>query len=255
MVARWAFLLAVTALGACRIHFDPVEEAAGDATLADTAADMAVDTLVLPPTSVTFEDNALSTANATVYTFTNIAFGPASVDRLLVLAVLSNSPNDITSITIGATTATRAVMYNPAGDSAVSAIYYAPFPTGTTGTVVVNVSAGGATRCAIGVYRVEYRLQTAPTSVSGTTSWVGASSVQVPRLADGVGIWMGQRDGTTAFTPTIDNIAPVSDGAGLFGSANFYWTYGSVTPTTDGMSSYAADFGADNGIVIAAYFR
>lgn len=108
---------------------------------------------------------------------------------------------------------------------------------------------------AIAVYRVLSRLQMAPTSVSGTTSWVGASSMQVPRLADGVGIWMGQRDGTTAFTPTIDGVPPVADASGLFASANFYWTYGSVTPTTDGTSEYAADFGADNGIVIAAYFR
>ena len=76
------------------------------------------------------------------------------------------------------------------------------------------------------------------------------------RIGNGVGIWIGQRDNNNAaFALTLDGVTPPADASGTFSSANFYWQYGRTSPLTDGTSTYAANFGANTGAVIAAYFR
>jgi hypothetical protein len=247
--------LALVMLTGCRLWFDPL--APIDATEADSALidGPPIDAVPLPTTVVDFTDSVLSTNNNSVYTFMGMNVGGAAANRLVVVSVLSNSPIDITSVVVSGTPFTRAVMYDPAGASAVVAIYYAVFPTGATADVVVTV-AGGASRCAVGLYRVLFQGTPVPTAVTTATDWLGASQVTVSRPAHGAGIWMAQRiNNNSAFSVTLDGAPALADANGTFGAANFNWQYGNTKPTVDGISTYAADFGADRGLVIAAYFR
>jgi len=247
-------------LAGCRIYFDPLvpDDAGGDGVVTgDTVLiDAMTDAPPPPPTQVSFVDSAASTNNTIVYAFNDMAIGAAAANRLIVVTVASNSPIDIVSVVVGPATATRAVKYPMAGPSGVSAIYYALVPIGVTANVVVTVSGGGASRCAVGLYRVMFESQSTPTAVTAATGWTGASSTDVARVGNGVGIWMGQRDNNNAaFALTLDGATPPADASGTFSSANFYWQYGSTTPATGGTSTYAANFGANSGAVIAAYFR
>ena len=236
----------------CRLRFDPSSTQDGGVDGGVSADTAPVDSAPLAPTTVMLTDSAASTNNSAVYTFNAMSIGAAAPNRLVVVAALSNSPVDVSGITVGGLAATRLIVYSQGG---ISAIYSALVPLGTTADIAVSL-ANGASRCAIGVYSVLYQGGVTPTAMTSPVGWTGSSSTTVARLADGAGIWIGQRDNNnSAFTLTLDGVAPPADAAGTFSSANFYWQYGHTTPVADGTSTYAVDFGANTGAVIAAYFR
>lgn len=100
------------------------------------------------PVSFTNTDNRSSATNASTYTFTSVAFGTTDVTREIFIIVNNgnNANAGISSVTIGGITAT---IHGSTRYGLVSAVV----PAGTTGTVVVNLTAT-TDQITISVFRV-----------------------------------------------------------------------------------------------------
>lgn len=89
-------------------------------------------------------------AGRTSWTFGAVALGPASSDRVIIVAIAARSTPPIASVTIGGVTATIDVQN---GTDVNTAIARAAVPTGETGDIVVTAGNTG-NNCSIGAYAV-----------------------------------------------------------------------------------------------------
>ncbi len=86
-----------------------------------------------------FTDNAVSTADTSIYTFAGINFSIADEQRVMVVATGgrgAGAPKGVNNLTIGGVNATLGFRADEGGSSVE--IWYAEVPTGTSGTIIVN---------------------------------------------------------------------------------------------------------------------
>jgi hypothetical protein len=132
-----------------------------------------------PPPAVAFEgvNNVIDKGNS--HTHSGLSFGSAKSDRLLI-ATLTYDANNIAglgSVTIGGVPATRLVkrLYNQSAGATLtpsSEIWAASVPTGTSGSVVLNVNtSGNPWTSSVAIY--------AATGLRGTTPTATMSSDDV----------------------------------------------------------------------------
>lgn len=121
-----------------------------------------------------------SAANASSYTFTNTAIGVADATRYVVVCVavgsglLFNRP--ISGVTIGGSAAT---IHRQDGDPTIgvarSGIVGLAVSGGTTATIVVSVSGGTASNCAISTYALYNLRSTTPFATNGADDPLASS--------------------------------------------------------------------------------
>lgn len=141
--------------------------------------------------SISYQTSSGSTANASSYTFSSLAFGPASPARHVIVAISAADDGGatitFTSVTIGGVSAT-AVSGASSGTSRKIALYIAAVPTGATGDVSFGTTVG-CERAGVSVWAA-YNLTSATATDTAATS--GASSdVSVDMQTGDVGVAAG----------------------------------------------------------------
>jgi hypothetical protein len=93
--------------------------------------------------TATFLQSAVSTANASAYTFSSQNIGADSAGRVVVVGVspFNTTAGTITSVTIGGVSATEISVGSSSAGAIENCGIFAAEVTGTTATIVVNTSA------------------------------------------------------------------------------------------------------------------
>lgn len=162
-----------------------------------------------PPPVMTWIGATADTSSGTSFTFTNHAIGTAASDRLVVVGITSRDDDfgnnvTISSVTIGGNGAT---VHATTNSHAVAGVASLVVTSGTTATIVVNVSAT-AQNCVVGVWTITGLTSTtpvhAPTPSSSNSDDANSMSVSTNLSADGVAVavlCVGQT-GAGAITPS-----------------------------------------------------
>lgn len=151
-----------------------------------------------------------ATLNQSSYTFTSQNIGTAASDRIITALVkMSGAAGSVFgTITIGGITAT--VIQSQGGATGVcsAAIATAAVPTGTTATVVVNITGGLGFECGIGLYSSNNTNTTAFNSAgsgiqAAATNPAPSVSINIPSTGHTLGVAATQNDAAvTSFTWT-----------------------------------------------------
>lgn len=119
-----------------------------------------------------FLQGAESASDLTTYTFSSQNLGAADSGRYIVVGIGARSTGllNVSSVTVAGVSATEVIQQRSANNQNVTALYIAAVPTGTSGDVVVTLSAG-ALRCSISLVRlVTIDSATAVDTASSTAS-------------------------------------------------------------------------------------
>lgn len=177
--------------------------------------------LVEPPNpTVTYVTTVGSSSNVFTYTFTGTSIGTASADRLVVVCAMINArsvePYSISSITIGGTAANIVVSSSLGRNSAIG---YLLVPTGTTATIVVNLSGSGTPgRCIAGIFTVTGYTNAVPEFVGSAYSDTNVASLTIPaNVSSGAGLvaccYIGNNgtSGGTWSSPLVEHYDAVTE--------------------------------------------
>ena len=142
---------------------------------------------------------APSETDASSYTFSSISFGTAAADRHIVCVGgwehSTSASTDPSSVTIGGVTATKVLTRND-GRYDRSFMYIAAVPSGTSGSLVVNLPVT-AWRCGMGCFSI-YGADITPTA-TGTDSGVsGSEDLEVSIDVDAGGVIVAVAENNTA---------------------------------------------------------
>jgi hypothetical protein len=181
------------------------------------------------PFSIAFGDHAEDNTTQTTYTWTGKAFaiGAADATRLVVAHIVARQTTAITlnSVTIGGVAATKIIGFNnTASDGAISELWQAAVPTGTTATVSAVFSAASL-RAGCQVYSVLGSNKTLPTtgastaaidSTSGTATQSG--TLAVPTKGGSIIVSGGAYSGLPTVTPTnwVDDLPVTNIGSTIY---------------------------------------
>jgi hypothetical protein len=144
-------------------------------------------------------------SSVSTYTFNNVSFDSPATDRHIVIVSTFISASGIvhSSSTIGGISATGVVV-RPSS-TAAGAIYFAKVPTGTSGTIVVNMS-GVATELTISVFSISGMGNITGTGNSnGLTGTPASISTTLNTQSNGVVIASARRGGSSIPDLTASN--------------------------------------------------
>jgi hypothetical protein len=124
----------------------------------------------------TFQQTAVSTTDATTYTFTSQNIGTAFSGRVVVVGISAfSSPASVfSSVTIGGVTATLLSEGFAGSTAAQAAIYALRVDTGTTADIVVNFTATKS-NCGIAIWTLENATGFSTQTFQTVTTFTGAS--------------------------------------------------------------------------------
>jgi hypothetical protein len=174
---------------------------------------------------LSYQTSTASTADASVYTFSTQAIGPAKSTRRVVVGVVGREGADTSArtlaVTVGGVSATEAAF---ATDTAVSgrnvaALYIAAVPTGTTADVVATFSAG-MDRCGIGVWALYDINSATPTDTATSVDTTQTLSVDVLANGVAVGISFANSDPDFEWTGASERFEIVAEGDLQFSGAD-----------------------------------
>lgn len=178
--------------------------------------------------SLNFAGHSESTSTGTTITYTSVAFGTANASRILAVGIWSKQTADtdtVSSVTIGGVSATQVsgARASSTGHNAVSDIWYAAVPTGTSGNIVVTWSASSG-RSGIGVYNIVTATAT-PTNganAAGNGAYPGLTqTLTVPGSGKGFaifGVQQGNAGEDVAWTNAISDYS--ADAIGTFATVS-----------------------------------
>lgn len=195
--------------------------------------------------TVTFLQTAVSSANATTYTFSAQNLGTAAADRNIVVCATGqdtgSAAKSISSITVQGITASIAIQnQGNASNTSMTAIAIVNVPTGTTGDVVVTFSEAFA-NCGISLFHIVGMGSTTPNHTNSTDLDNTAVSVNVN--AGGVVIGCGATSSSNP-TSTWTNLTEVADISREASTGNHTAAY-TVSGSTQSLSC-TCDFTAGN---------
>ena len=184
-------------------------------------------------------------SGATTVTFSSVAIGAASSNRIVIVNVCANhSASNSVTCTIdygsGATSATLAVANSSSGTGPIDAIFYLAAPTGTTATIVLTATGTTPTFGYVGITVGALTGVTAtPTSTATQDSGYNAdpqvttSALTVP--ATGFGLVVGGGGGGPP-TWNVGTQDYYTTSAGLVMTSGYISASGSQTPSISGFS-------------------
>lgn len=194
-----------------------------------------------------FLTDDMATNNASLYTFSGQTFGSANAARLIVCVVGMNEVGSadapaFDSVTIGGVTATKVIeKYN---DCRVG-IFQALVPTGTSGTVTVDL-ASTAQNCSIGLWRIVTGNQAAQFSSATAGSGISPLTLNPTVPTSGFGVCVGAASNNphvpTNYTERFENATGESGGSGDGTTSG-----GDFTAS----AAITCDFNANSGAVFA----
>ena len=212
------------------------------------------------PATVALTDNVLDTSDSTTYTFTNRAIGSADSNRIVVVSIhtIDTGANSVSSATIGGISATIVAnaQHNPT-NFAVSSLFYAVVPTGTTATIVANLAAS-AFRCYAGVWTIYGALSSSPRDFGTATGNPSAvSGIDVPAGGVVVAAASVQNPGVTGITWTNASDAAGSgfDVAGEDANERYSGASAAFSSQQSGISITATANAATDMCAVAASWR
>jgi hypothetical protein len=135
--------------------------------------------------AVTYQTQTFTQSVGTQFTFSSQAFGTASSDRVVIVSVVvaDGTAGTVSAVTIGGVSAT---IIRQASDSTLTgAIVAAAVPTGTTGSVVVDLSTSRGA-CAIGIWSA-----TGQVSAAGVASNSNTDLAELTLVAEDGGFVIG----------------------------------------------------------------
>ena len=152
-----------------------------------------------PAAIVTFTATAVDAVNRTTYSYSSQSFGDADASRIVVVGIShGGTVTEASGVTIGGVSATKAIGVTGGSGGAVSSIWYAEVPTGTTGTIAATIS-GGAGQCAISVFAV-IGANSTPTDTGSHTGSVMTANDTI-NVSDG-GVIIGNQNSSPHAAPT-----------------------------------------------------
>lgn len=186
------------------------------------------------PVALSFLVDASSASDLTTYTFSSLSLGTAASNRYILVAVgrqRFGTPSTVSSLTVAGVSASQVVDQGSsnANQQAVS-IWIAAVPTGTTGDVVVTLSAGHL-RCGVSIFRMVNASGTAHATggdAVGTT--VGSIAINVPANGAALAAFINNGNTTLTWTGVTERTELDVDGSD-FGAASNNFTSAS-TPLT-----------------------
>lgn len=180
-------------------------------------------TFLIPATGAVLEyaltDSATDASVTTAFTFAGRSFGTAYADRYIVAAIsLIGADRDATACSIGGITASK-ITGNAATNRA--SLWWAPVPTGTTGSVSITASAISA-GCGLHLYSI---YPVAPTNTSNLTT--NGGSITPPSAGLAIGAASDYRGGST---PSMSISALTQDASVTWSASGLFcrFTVGSI---------------------------
>ena len=152
------------------------------------------------PVTIAYTATAVSTASATVYTFSNQALGTAASDRLIVVSS-DNYDGTTSGITVAGVAATAVVQAS--GTNSRAGLWQAAVPSGTTGDIVVTLGAGND-RQGIGVWAIYGAANSSANDTATDADSSDPLTVSMDCPANGVmiGVGAGHTTGTKGYSWT-----------------------------------------------------
>lgn len=128
-----------------------------------------------PPATLALVDTSAVATTSTTHTHSGLSFGAVGADRVLVACIAYNAAAAISSVTIGGVSATRV---GPSGAASgwPTEMWRATVPTGTSGSVVLNISSA-ADNSAVALVRMEYLNSATPNATDSDNASPVATSV------------------------------------------------------------------------------
>lgn len=178
--------------------------------------------------SITFVGCTEASNDAAVYTYTNHATGTAAADRATIIGIASEDSTtvfDVSSVTVGGNAAAEVV--DQGGSLSLNtAIYIISNTSGTTATIVVNLSEAitSNTVCVWAAYGLNSLTAVGTNSTSGS----GTHTLDVSATGGGVAVGIASQASNVP-TSTWTGLAEGADTTGT----DFAWSAASAqTPTT-----------------------
>lgn len=214
--------------------------------------------MIMATRKLTYQYQATSVGTlSTPQTFTAVPFGRTDTTRRIYVVVTTASNTiaaTISSVTIGGVTATLTILKTSSfGNPGIYAIAYANVPTGTSGNIVVTVSATPSIGFNIHTYSV-YDQQTPLASgiyASSFSSFLSTTTISpTATLTQNGGFAITNIGYTSNTTPTLTGGTKDTTGAQL-NSAGSTYTYGSDTAFTWTWTADGSKAGGVTSISIA----
>ncbi|MDB4261332.1 hypothetical protein N9878_00555 [bacterium] len=212
---------------------------------------MAAAGFVQPAAIRTYIGSTVSTADATVYTFSSHALGDAAADRKIVIGVIhGNAAQTVSTLTVGGSSATAIENVNNSGSGC--AMYYIDLTTGTTADIVVTLT-GLQSRCGISVYNVNGAATGAPNDSGNNGSDPLSVTGDLPANGCIIGYATSNRiitPGWATWSGITEDVDAQAESSTYYSAASDDFTAADATKTVECQSNRA---GADEAM-IAAYF-
>ena len=157
--------------------------------------------------AITYTDvgGGVSLSNTSSYNFTNIPFGAADPDRVLILPINVNygaGSRVIDSVTVGGNAATEIAQHivQVASQTFLEcAIYGIALPTGTSGPVVVTTTAQAA-HCSFRVLRTVGLAGLTPFHTNSADGITPSTTLNIPSSGLAIGVAAGRSGGNFTWT-------------------------------------------------------
>lgn len=211
---------------------------------------------VFSPTSpvqldIQFVADVVSTADATIYTFSDVSLGPPHNDRVVVvgISVRAGTAPAISSVTIGGVSASSVVQVaSSAGSLSRTALFAAIVPNGIVGDVVVTISTASV-RCGIGAWSL-YGMSATASDTGTSTADPATATLTVP--VGGACIGYGFAAHNAALTATWTGVSEDFDEAV---EATFFHTgaHTSNTGSIDVACDWSVTPATGAGVVFASF--
>lgn len=193
------------------------------------------------PVVVTHNGNANGTVSGGVVSLAAVPFGAAAGNRIIALSVMSEV--NVTAVTIGGITATKAV---GGGVDVFASIWYAVVPTGTSGTVVLSAVSDGVCVSCFSVNGAGSPTPSDTDSYATTAAQATLSSMTVPSNGGAIFAFTNESQATAVTWTGATEVQDVALG-GVRASAAYTQTVGTNSIIADGGTDSQALVGASWG--------
>lgn len=205
--------------------------------------------------ALTFLQHTENVTPATTFTFAGQNLGAADVTRRIVVAVTWGDAATAATLSSATIAGVAATLHTPVLGSIAGrcSMISALVPTGTSGSIVINLSGGTPDRCSIGVYRAINETVATPHAEASDTSassgvftttinipangWVVAVCAPAAAVTPTADTWVGvteQYDGLVSGSTTVFRSGGFTSGLPLEANRTISYTITAGTPPTTG---------------------
>lgn len=202
---------------------------------------------------ITYRGAISDALSAATHTFTDFAIGPASAGRIVTFSFSDRAGGTVThdSATIGGISATKLLdaFNNAGGNTTRTTLWAAVVPTGTTATIVINMSAAG-NRCGGGVWTMTGAPSITPAFSGTSVANSPTASINVPANGGALG---AAYDGLGGSNTTWSGITEDYDAISGGGTSNYTGAHANFVAAQTGLTMTATMTGSNAAGVFASW--